>query len=67
MEEKTILQWFEQAKAEGLEWADAAIKNIEYPSWNVNSMYKALEMGFVWSDTPQGFSYWCEIAESFKK
>lgn len=67
MEKKTIPEWFEQAKADGLEWADAAIKNIEEPSWNANSMYKALEMGFVWMDTAQGFVYWDEIAESLDK
>ena len=63
MEKKTILQWFEQAKAEGLEWADAAIKNTkknkgERPS---ESMREAVLSAFIWEITPEGHEFWSEI------
>lgn len=63
MESKTILEWFEQAKAEGLEWADAAIKNTKKhkaarPS---ESMREAVISAFVWEDSPEGYEFWSEI------
>ena len=62
----TVLQWLEQAKAEGHEWADAAIENTlnDKPFTGDNkcvSLSDALGGGFNWSESPQGIIYWSNI------
>lgn len=62
----TVLQWLEQAKADGHEWADAAIQNTlnDDPftgNSECNSLSSALVKGFFWGLTKQGAKYWSEI------
>ena len=66
---KTILEWLEQAKADGYEWADAAIENtINDPSpaghCFEESLYEALCGAFIFDETPQGEEYWQSISIS---
>lgn len=64
MEEKTVIEWFEQAKAQGFEWADAAIDctiSDGGTSLRSSNMRKALARAFTWRDTPQGANYWIDI------
>lgn len=60
-QEKTILEWLQQAKAGGYEWADAAIANCRVKSAVVESMAKAVYWGFVWGETPEGGNFWLGI------
>ena len=78
MEEKTVLEWFEQAKAEGYEWADKAIynahnaptsegpdKDICYKDQIKISLSHALS-AFWWKKTNEGFGFWDKIYEEIK-
>lgn len=67
--EKTIHEWFLEAKANGAEWADGAIENIKIQDPSAfddiaDSMQMAIAGGFIWEKTPQGFHYWQNIAKS---
>lgn len=67
MERKPILEWFRQAKADGYEWADAAIENaINHGIGHIEetSISEALLNGFAWHDTQQGFKHWNYIHEN---
>jgi len=61
-ESKTALEWFEEAKQKGHEWAQLAINNIskdsprEYPS-----ISKALALSFAWDQTPEGVEFWFKL------
>jgi len=63
----TIKEFFEQAKSDGHEWADAAITNmIECPkefmgAKEVNSLSGAIFNGFSWRKSKEGFEYWENI------
>lgn len=70
MEEKTVLQWLEQAKAEGYEWADAAIANAMMENdYNdlARSMSRALECAFFWDRYEQSRDYWVKIHSDLKE
>lgn len=60
---KTVLEWFEEAKANGSPCADAAIKNIGSNLLNseVASLSLALVTAFIWKKTDEGHSYWSKI------
>lgn len=70
---KTIHEWFLEAKANGAEWADAAIENTKDCNINANllsvnapSLYYAIRYAFGWMDTIEGHEYWIKIANSVK-
>ena len=64
---KPILEWFEEARAAGHEWADAAIENA-HQAGCANARAKnaaiALSNAFVWRRTVQGHDFWEKIYES---
>ena len=60
---KTVLEWFNEAKKQGYEWADAAIENNENHEYYANSLSEALETAFVWADSPEERQYWFEIVQ----
>lgn len=70
---KTILEWFEEAKANGADWADAAIDNARGMTgeWVLNvsafSHSDALERAFVWASSPQKRKYWQSICEKIEQ
>lgn len=67
MEGKAILEWFIQAKADGYEWADAAIENaINHGIGHIEetSISEALAGAFDWEYTQQGHEYWSNIYEN---
>ena len=59
--EKTIIEWLNEAKEDGYEWADAAIENCTNPFLDSGSMHRALLNAFSWSETKQGGPYWRNI------
>jgi hypothetical protein len=65
----TVKEFFKQAKADGHEWADAAIINmIECPKEfmginEVNSLSSAIFNGFSWRKSKEGFEHWEKIWE----
>ncbi len=69
-EQKTILEWLEQAKSEGYEWADAAIErvNIDRPftgNAQAFSLSDALNGGFVWPDSE--FDFWQSLVKDLEE
>jgi len=60
---KTILEWLQQAKADGYEWADAAIENAitELSDLEEISLSEALAGAFEWGSSEQGHEYWKKI------
>lgn len=75
----TILEHFENAKREGLEWAETAFmyraKDItdEYLNGVISkpkdlataeTLKRALGAGFFWKYTKEGYAYWCEIYDN---
>ena len=63
---KTILEWLNEAKKQGYEWADAAIKNNKNPKAYTNSLSEALETAFVWADSPEKRKYWFKIDQGLR-
>ena len=59
---KTTRQWFEQAQAEGYEWAEQALKNMDTDDTWLR-LSDAL-FSFNWYDSPQGDAYWTEIYDN---
>ena len=78
MEEKTVLEWLEQAKTDGYEWADKAIYNahntlssergcdtsIPCIKGEIKGSLKNAINSFWWEKTEEGFEFWNEIYES---
>jgi hypothetical protein len=64
--EKTILEWFEEAKANGAEWADAAIKNTNRINLNLKAktLSQALDSAFEWNYRDEGLFYWFSIYDA---
>ena len=64
---KTILQWLEEAKEQGYDWADAAIRNYD-PNFvtikETNSLIDALGNAFAWGGSPEKYEYWEKIQGS---
>jgi hypothetical protein len=61
-ESKTALEWFEEAKQKGHDWAQLAINNISRSSlMKHSSMSKALALSFVWEETPEGLEFWGKL------
>lgn len=63
---KKILEWLEQAKADGYEWADAAIENCTYANNDAQTLRAAIMYAFKWGETPQGVEFWHDIYKSLK-
>lgn len=68
MKNKTVMQHIAQAVVEGHDWAPAAMINLvksdvmnKYHISEVPFLFRALHLGFVWGDTPEGNDYWYEI------
>jgi len=72
-EEKTVIEWLNEAKEHGYEWAQAAIYNHENQFDTIkNGMHRngqkivvslsdALLYGFEWRQSKEGFIFWDEI------
>ena len=69
---KTILEWLNEAKEQGYDWAEAAINNYirqwaySSPKNKVNSLVRSLEVAFVWSDSPEKEEFWHGVSESLR-
>lgn len=65
---KTILEWLNEAKEQGYEWADAAIRNYDpkFSNLSYNSLYEALAGAFIWRASPEGHTYWEGVSESLR-
>lgn len=70
--QKTILEWLEQAKNEGYEWADAAIKYMGeantrncQPNTRESSLSDAVD-SVRWDETSEGFNFWESIWATLK-
>ena len=64
---KTILDWFEEARSAGHEWADAAIENChQFGTADMVdiSLAEALLGAFDWAETPQGVNFWHAVRDS---
>ena len=64
---RTVIEWLEWAKAQGFEWADAAIENAQKEmtvSLRVGLLSKALAAGFRWRNSPQGIVRWIDIHDT---
>ena len=68
--EKTIGEWFLEAKANGAPWADAAINNTKRLRGAVRfdklakSLSDAIIKAFHWQESPEGHWYWAKIHEN---
>lgn len=66
---KTILEWLEEAKQHGYDWADAAIRNYD-PNFSKDATARSLEdainSAFVWEESPQGSGYWLGIVDELE-
>ena len=64
---KTITQWLEEAKQQGYEWADAAIKNYD-PGFSrdgtARNLKDAIGRAFHWDASPEGGRYWVGIVDA---
>ena len=61
---KTILEWLNEAKQQGYEWADAAIRNYDpnfVPINEANSLIHAIGNAFSWGSSPEKYEYWEKI------
>ena len=69
---KTIKQWFEQAKEQGYEWAEAALQYTEnhakkFPEELVaDSLQDAVADGFIWDKTDEKQDYWFEVYKTLR-
>lgn len=69
---KTIKQWFEEAKEQGYEWADAALQYTEnhakkFPEELVaDSLQDAVAEGFIWDKTDEKQDYWFEVFKTLR-
>lgn len=66
---KTILEWLNEAKQQGYEWADAAIRNYNpdfFRKGNVLSLSDALLHAFNWDVAPEKDGYWESVFDSIE-
>lgn len=66
---RTILEWLNEAKQQGHEWADAAIRNYDpdfFRKENVLSLSDALLHAFNWKTTPEKDTYWESVFDSIE-
>jgi hypothetical protein len=55
---KTIREWLETLP-DG--YRERALANLKKDG-PANSLYGALETGFQWIDTTEGFDFWCDLS-----
>lgn len=62
----TILEHFEKAKADGHQWADAAIRNTSdlMKGRKVEILHQALTSAFDFELSPEGLNYWLDVYDS---
>ena len=66
---KTILEWLNEAKEQGYEWADAAIRNYNPDFTTVKerkSLRDALAGAFAWDKSPEEHNYWEGVSASLR-
>ena len=66
---RTILEWLYEAKEQGYEWADAAIRNYDpnfFKKKNVLSLSDALLHAFNWDAVPEKNGYWESVFDSIE-
>lgn len=70
---KKSINWLNEAKKQGYEWADAAIDNCKNDDAYTGDCYNpclsmALTGAFLWENTKQGTAYWkCIVDELTSK
>ena len=62
----TVTEYFQKAKEDGYDWAQAALDNFNSMTSfeddvDVETLHEAIDCGFVWSDTPQGYAHWDKV------
>ena len=66
---KPILEWLNEAKEQGYDWADAAIKNYD-PNFTTikerESLKEALRGAFPWASTPETIEFWRGVHSSIR-
>lgn len=67
----TYREHFERAKAEGHEWAEAAIRNtceelIDGTPKFTSELCYLINSAFIWFESPEGQKYWEGISKSLK-
>lgn len=68
----TYREHFEKAKAEGHEWAEAAIRNTdkglidESPTF-ASELYDVIASAFMWLASPEGQKYWEGIYKALEE
>ena len=66
---KTVLEWLEEAKKQGYEWADAAIRNYDPKFTTIKekeSLTRALISAFSWQNSPEEHKYWEGVCASLR-
>lgn len=66
---RTILEWLEEAKQQGYDWVDAAIRNYDpnfFKKKNVLSLSDALLHAFNWDAVPEKNGYWESVFDSIE-
>lgn len=67
---KSIKKWLEEAKQQGYDWADAAIRNYN-PEFsglnNVKSLTDAIFFAFHWPNSPEGDAFWKSVTDSLNR
>lgn len=67
-ESKTVIEWLNEAKEQGHEWADAAIENSSVePDARRTSLSAAIHCAFIWDGTKEGTAYWRDIFYSLNE
>jgi hypothetical protein len=64
----TILEHFEKAKADGCEWADAAIRNTSPEILKISeakNIKDAITGAFAFGESPEGREFWFNVYVSF--
>lgn len=68
IETKTVIDWLFQAKADGFEWADSAIAQVDGDKdKEVNSLHEAVDEFAVWDDTKEGYDFWLGVSQGSKR
>jgi len=66
---KPIKKWLEEAKKQGHDWADAAIRNYD-PDFStvkeMESLRGALAGAFAWNRSPEGKDFWHDVHETLR-
>jgi len=67
MDDKTAIEWLNEARANGAYWVHDALENIaaqpDYSSRLDSYPYlcSVVKNEFSWRDSPQGYYYWDEV------